>query len=348
MLKRIIHITPSNSPHVISLINARFSGDYDEFDNRIIVYGDCEKQKEAEIRSSVLKPYAVYFCSNFLSLFFSIIKLKCRIVVCHGDSYAMRTVPLLCGCKATWVCWGSYTTLSGTLLSYITYPYKFLVNHLQRYIVALMISDKEDLERTYHLNNVIVLPYPSRQYEQIAPLGLYDLPFHYPVRVLIGNSGHCAPWYKDVIKLLSKFANKIEVHCMFQYPQWQDVMSDLSQYGTSLLGKSFCLDTDFLSSIEYINYLSSYDIYICPKPTQSGLGAIHTALVLGKKVYLTGKNFEWERYLGAKVYDIETIESEGYDTFSCELSPEDKQLNRRQIVQHWDRVKEWVEFYKSL
>ena len=49
MYKRIIHITPSNSPHVISLINARFSGDYDEFDNRIIVYGDCENASYADI-----------------------------------------------------------------------------------------------------------------------------------------------------------------------------------------------------------------------------------------------------------------------------------------------------------
>lgn len=348
MLKRIIHITPSNSPHVVSLINSLLSSDFNEFDNQIIVYGDCEESKIKEIRSKILKPDAVYFCSNPISLFISIIKLKCRVVVCHGDSYAMRTMPLLLGCKVTWVCWGAYTTLSGSLLSYISYPYKFVVNHLQKHIVALMLSDKEDLEKTYHLNNVIVLPYPSHQYEQIAPLGLFDLAHHDPVKVLIGNSGHCSPWYKDVIDLVSKFGNKIEVHCMFQYPQWQDVMSDLSQYGSSLLGENFFLDTNYLSSTEYINYLSSYDIYICPKPTQSGLSAIHIALVLGKKVYLTGKNFEWERYLGAKVFEIEKIKSEDYNSFSHELTAADKQKNRERIVNHWDRVNEWVEFYKSL
>lgn len=348
MLKRIIHITPSNSPHVVSLINSRLSSDFNEFDNRIIVYGDCEESKIKEIRSKILRPDAVYFCSNPISLFISIIQLKCRVVVCHGDSYAMRTMPLLLGCKVTWVCWGAYTTLSGSLLSYISYPYKFVVNHLQKHIVALMLSDKEDLEKTYHLNNVMVLPYSSHQYEQIAPLRLFDMPIHSPLRVLIGNSGHCAPWYRESLTLLSRYKEKIEVHCMFQYPQLPEVMSNLSEFGLSIFGNNFYLDTKFLNKDEYYGYLASYDVYICPKPTQSGLGAIHISLILGKKVYVTGKNLEWERKIGAKVFEVDEIKSEDFSSFSCELSATDKQLNREQIVKHWDRVNEWVEFYRTL
>lgn len=348
MLKRIIHITPSNSPHVVSLVNSLLSSDYDKFDNRIIIYGDCEKNAESEIKSSVTKPDFVYFCANCFSLILLILKLNCRKVVCHGDSYAMRTMPLLLGCKETWVCWGAYTTLSGSLLSYISYPYKFVINHLQKHIVALMLSDKEDLEKTYHLNNVIVLPYPSHQYEQIAPLGLFDMPIHSPLRVLIGNSGHCAPWYRESLTLLSRYKDKIEVHCMFQYPQLPEAMSNLSKFGSSIFGNNFYLDTKFLNKDEYYDYLASYDVYVCPKPTQSGLGAIHISLMLGKKVYLTGKNLEWERYLGTKVFDIECIRIEDYGSFSKELSSEDKLSNREHIANHWNRVAEWIGLYKSL
>lgn len=349
MRKKIIHITSSQSPHAFTLTNSLLSNDYCEIDHRLIVYGQISEQKKGEILQLTDKTDAVSFCNGIMSLIYTLLKIRSRIVVCHGDSYLCRLIPSLLFCRVVWVCWGAYTTLSGSLLSYISYPFKYCLNNSLHLVIALMMSDRDDLIKTYHLSNVILLPYPGTKNKQYFPPSLLDTDGHTQLRVLIGNSGHCAPWYKDVLQSISRFKDEnIEVHCMFQYPSFPKQLSELNAVGTQYLGGKFYIDTEYMDKSEYYKYISSFDVYICPKPSQSGLGAIHIALLLGKKVYLTGKNLKWEQYIGAKVFEIESLYLGTYSDLCRSLSDKDKEYNREKIIQLWNNVGEWDKLYKSL
>lgn len=348
MKKRLVHIIISPSPHTASMARTVLSERYSEFDNKCIVYGSDSEEFNSDYSSLLERKNDFFRCKSISSLFSVIRRLKCKNVVCHGDAYIIRIIPLLMGCNVIWVCWGAYTRLSGSLLSYLTYPIKFIINHSLRKVVVLELSDKKDFQKTYKLNNVVVLPYPSFGGEMLISLGLLDEPQHTPLRVLIGNNGHCSPWYSGVIRTLAKFKNKTEVHCMFQYPSMPDKELELEELGRSLLNDSFVLDKDYMSPDDFFKYLSSYDIYICPKPTQSGLGVVHKALFFGKKVYLTGNNLAWERYLGAIVYSIDDIANEGFDEFAQDLTIEEKETNRKIMLNNWNRLEEWLDLYRSL
>ena len=351
-MKKIVNIYPANAPQsTIPALKARLDpkGPYVTFDNIFIVFG--------KIAADYVEDYItletefcgrVIICETPWSLVLTLKRFKANLVVSHSDSYWIRFIPKLVGAKTVWVCWGAHTTQSGTLLSKLSYPIKYAINHSMHTIIALMIADKNDLVQTFKLNNVMVLPYASLPTDNISSKEYFDRERNNKLKVLIGNSGHCYKWYVELLNDLCRFKGLIEVHCMFQYPSLPDKVTSLKLLGESLFGDSFFVDTSMMVKDEYYSYIASFDIYMCPKPTQSGLGAIHTALYFGKKVYATGKNLEWENFIGVKIYDTKSAKSQSFNEFETLLEYNEKIKNRELIYKHWDRTEEWLNFFSNL
>jgi hypothetical protein len=87
------------------------------------------------------------------------------------------------------------------------------------------------------------------------------------------------------------------------------------------------------------------DIYICDVKKQTGLGAIYTCLRLGKKLFLSGINYDWMKSLGCIVFDTGEIDQMEKEVFLQEISYEEKlnnyniinsHLNLNRILNEWD------------
>ena len=128
------------------------------------------------------------------------------------------------------------------------------------------------------------------------------------VKVLLGNNTWCLSDYYEILKIISGYKDLIQVNCMFQYPQiLESDKKDFVCYGKSIFGEDFAIDEKMMQTIEYINYMNQYDIYICSCNNQSGLGAISTCLKLGKKIFISGVNYEWINSQGFKVFHINDL-----------------------------------------
>ena len=120
---------------------------------------------------------------------------------------------------------------------------------------------------------------------------------------------------------------------------------ELQKRGKEIFRNNFILDTKLYPLNEYYSYMNNCDIYICAAQGQSGLGAIYTCLRLGKKVFLSGINYEWMKSLGCHVFHVDEIDKMEPKDFLDDISYKEKidnyriirsYLNIEQILNKWN------------
>lgn len=270
----------------------------------------------------------------------------------HGISYkGMFSFVRLNVKNLNWICWGQGASINyRNWKSIIFTPFKRWIYHHFQTTVVLLNGDKLTLMKDYAMKNIIVLPYYTESYERMRDVYNQLRSLNYdkdkPV-IYLGNSTNCIDSYFELLNTLSRFVGKIELHCMLQYGSTSShkKLEDLINYGKSLFANDFYPDVDYMDERTYLQYMNKCDVYICGRKSQSGLGAIHTALILGKKIYITGKNFDHIISKSYRVFELSSLD----DTFMHPLSDEDRILNYNLQFSQQETIRSaWVEYLSAL
>ena len=169
--------------------------------------------------------------------------------------------------------------------------------------------------------------------------------------VLLGNNSSNINEYISLLKILAKYKGKIRVQCMLHYNLNKDELYyKLIELGNSIYGDDFRSNEEFYDYEDYIHYMNKCTIYICGSTTQTGLGAIDTCLSLGKKIYITGKNYEWVTSFGAVVYKLdEILNNISYDDFIEDIPHQTKIYNNKCVYNHkMDSPEKWKKYFSML
>lgn len=282
-------------------------------------------------------------------------KFKKYSFLLHGMTYTCMSTLILSGVKLNWVCWGAGASINKQNWKSILFtPAKILIYHRFHNITALMTGDKVSLERDYLLNRVEVLPYyPSTIVhfkENLIKLNKTSI-HRAKFAILLGNSANCISSYYKLLDRLSRFKGLVTINCMMQYPQInKQTLSNLKNKGEAIFGKdSFFCDTEMLDTKAYFDYMSQFDIYVCGRAEQSGLGAANTSILLGKKVFLTGKNLQWMRSRGFLVYDLNDIENDSESDFFNLPTEEQKKINFEKQYTDTEEIKNrWIQYLQKI
>lgn len=298
---------------------------YDAFENEIsthFTYEETEKQ---------------------LSFFLK--KKKQDSIIVHGDSYPCIRQAAESKTRANWICWG-YVPPKGYkwIVSNISFFIRKKTYNRLNNIVCLLLGDKNELEKIYDLKNAMVLPYMGIKDTNILDPYIKANSNRKQRIVYVGNSGHNYQSYLNILPILSKYKGQIKVHVMFQYPNWPDKKELVNNLGRELFGDDFVIDETLMDIHSYRTYMSDCDIYICNDMSQTGLGAIHFCAYVGKKIYIAGKNLEWEKELGVNVFNTDDIKDMSFESFSRELTVQEKEYNKEEMKRLWDQKDNWIEF----
>lgn len=273
----------------------------------------------------------------------------------HGMTYACMCTLIISGVKLNWVCWGAGASVNWRNWKSILFtPFKILIYHRFHTIITLMAGDKITLEHDFLLKGVKVLPYFAYNAVHFKDKFIKlnrNKDHKSKLAVLLGNSAHCIDTYYELLDKLSRFKGLITVNCMMQYPRIDNrILLDLKEKGEALFGRdSFFLDTEMLETEAYFAYMAKFDIYICGTLEQSGLGAANTCIILGKKVYLTGKNLDWMRSCGLFVCDVKSIENSSDCDFLELLTERQKNFNFNKRYTSVEEIKEkWIRYLQII
>ena len=273
-------------------------------------------------------------------------------ILFHGGTSIWWQAAFDAGCEnVNWICWGGdakwdtsrrkeqnvLKRLIGGLYDRIMYRKRVKLYSRFKSIVALMEADKKSIVSQFKVNadKIYVISYWSRRNTTFRHIieDLINSPrTHQPNKplVLLGNNPGNIPYYSTLLDVLKRFSGRINLHCMLQYSlEKNDAYYALVEKGKSLFGNDFVTDEDFMSMDQYYPYMNTADVYICAHPDQSGLGAINTMILLGKKVYITGKNLEYITGYGAKVNEVSELENVSYENLIAPV-PKSEQIKNRQ------------------
>lgn len=350
-MKDIVHIMPYNSDHIILQLIREFNQDLNISDvvYEFILFGIREVNRDAkynELEKELSIQFKYIESEKVLSQYLKE-KYNSSILI-HGDSFICIKQAVKYSNRVSWVCWG-FIPQKGSkfLLSNISFILRKRIYQKLKNIVCLISSDKNSLSQLYKLKNLTVLPYCGTKNHEVLDKYASDKHNHNPLNVYLGNSGHNYQSYLDLLTLLAKYRGLMKVHVMFQYPDWPEKKELVRKAGQELFGDDFVLDETMMDLETYRDYMSQCDVYICGDKSQTGLGAIHFSLYVGTKVFITGNNLEWEKELGAIIFDVESIKNMSFAAFSRELLPEEKEHNRNVMINLWNQRDNWIDFLKN-
>ena len=253
----------------------------------------------------------------------------------------------------TWVCWGSiYNPKRSNFIKYTLgiYLYKIIYNNYSN-IICTMQADCDHLIKLYNVKNTCFIPYYSDLCIVAKSLIKEEIKNN-NIRVLLGNNGSCVDsYYADLRKLEIHKNKNIEIDCMLNYGCTEKQKLNLISTAVSHFGSQFKAHTTLLPKEQYYNFMSNCDIYISSVKAQSGLGAIYLLLLLGKKIFLAGKNYEHIHSFDAIIYQSDQIMEFSFQEFCKPLTNKEKEHNylvTMKLLNIEDVVIKWEQFYNKL
>lgn len=365
MLKReenqkIVHVLPANVYHLSPNIIEIYLDCFSEFNSIFVCLGNPNIDWDRYTKLFSKYNHTDFFLCDNLRDFFKILwKYRKYAFLLHSDSIMWKIYLIILNCKnINWVCWGSGVDINNSVKSILSAIIKKIVYNRLQSIVVLLRDDIISLEKKFNFKNVHLIPYTKSESSARIYFDLFDKRLSIERKknkkpiILLGNSFHRIKSYIELLKILSIYKGLIVVHCMLQYSVVKNKTYDFfKEMGESIFKEDFILDTKYHNSMDdYIDYMNIPDIYICGAKTQSGLGAISTSLLLGKKIYLTGKNYNWTIFRGCKIYDIKEINSTlDFKEFISELSSEEKKINTQILRSRVDGDRAaWREYLSGL
>jgi hypothetical protein len=343
----IVHIFTASRYHLVPSLSKGFATVYrNDADHFFILYGDENLDKQLYVKQFAQIGFSNYvFCDSFWKLTKQLFQHREDALLFHAGNYIWHITALLLNYNnVNWVCWGGGTTFSNSWKSRIGGVFKkYTFNHF-RSIVTLMEPERQQLIKNFGISSekIRTISYVSIKDDEsefdllcknLLEGGSVNL--DKPV-VLLGNSHFWISSYIDMLHRLKQYKGKIKVQCMLNYEfKKTEKYQTLVSLGKSIFGDDFQTNEDFYSErADYLNYMNGCDIYICAVKKQTGLGAISACLRLGKKIYITGDNYEWAKQAyHSIVFPLETISDNlCFEEFVKPLSFEEKMSNYQNRV----------------
>jgi len=356
----IVHILPSNRYHLTPDIAEGYIKNYKQFNHAIILFGDKQTNKQLYINIFEKLDFKYFhFCQNNKEFVKLLWKYRENPIVFHGGNYFRFILAILVKSNnINWVCWGSGTTIYKTTKSKLSAKIKKLIYSNFNSIVTLMDQDRNSIIEHFKVNpsRIITLPYATGNNDNLNDFHLELLKNERMLNskplVLLGNNSCCMEDYSKLLDILRQYSGKISVQCMLHYDlEKNKTYYNLIEKGKYFFGDDFKTNEEFYSDIkEYIKYMNHFDIYICSAMYQTGLGAIGTALKLGKKIFLSGRNYEYFNSKGTKIFKVESINSTlSLESFISPLTMEEKLLNYEKMVETTENNHEkWVKYFNDI
>lgn len=368
----IVHIFYADMYHLTPRISRGFGTKYKNFEHKFILFGNkiLDRKKYIELYSSI--EFDNYlFCSNLFEFLKIIRKYKNDVVLFHGGKYKWHFTSLFAGVKnINWVCWGGGTVVSKSS-SYkwkLFTPFMRYIYSKYQTIAVLMEEDRIGLAENFNVNEakIFLVPYSSSDPNINKNLYLSLLESNNKETldlngqtknktkplILLGNNSGNIKGYIELLDQLKMYAGKIRVQCMLHYSVTKnDTYDTLIELGNKLYGSDFRSNEEFYDrGKDYIKYMNTCDVYICNAENQRGLGAIYTTLSLGKKIYLTGKNYSWIKSLNTIIYNVEMINDElVFDDFIKPLKYDEQLINNGAILELRKKSeKRWFDYLTLL
>ena len=85
-------------------------------------------------------------------------------------------------------------------------------------------------------------------------------------------------------------------------------------------------------------------------PEQTGLGATHRCLRLGKKLFLCGANYDYAKQIGCYIGHVQDLDTVTYEEFITPLSLEQKVHNLNSVNDILDSnvvTSKWYQYIKN-
>ena len=325
--------------------------------SQYIYINEKSSSKVTRLLSNISKRLLKIEFHNFeIDLIKYISSLSNQSIILHAD-YSTAFYLLLrlkTNMNKNWVCWGYiyYVQEGCKIIRDIRNSlYKSIYNSYTN-IICLMEEDCEELRKLYKLKNTNFLPYYNELPLRIEKLSLKEAQRGNAGKILLGNSGRCIDFYYDDLKRLKKYIkNNISVDCMLNYGSTEKQNIKLNEAATILYGSKFKAHTVLWPKEQYYDFMNHFDIYISSIISQSGLGAIYLMLLLGKKVFLAGKNYDHLKKTGAVVFHSDQINELSFQDFCRPLTTEEKEQNKTVIMKLLDCETlslKWDQLYSTI
>lgn len=356
----IVHVFTGNRYHLVPGISKGIALTYKTQEHYFVIAGDSsiDKSKYIELYKSI--GFSNYcFCTNKKELYGILVKNRKNPIVFHAGAYGDFAIAYLTGCKnVNWICWGTGASIGRNAKSKVFSLIKRILYRHFRNIVVLMTPDKKTIIKDFGVKekSVSIIPYSSllsfdayKLSESIRTKN-HGLKNEKP-RILLGNNPSNIPQYITMLHQLSRFSGKIEIHCMCQYSLVKDEKYyKLAKIGESIYGNDFHIDETFMDKELYNEYIAGFDVYMCGNRNQSGLGAIGFCIRLGKKVFVTGKNYDWFKDdYNAIVYDIEEIDNMSLADFVKPLTENEIYYNVNSLKSKInENISQWENWYNTI
>ncbi len=342
----IVHVLSGNQLHLVPNIIKTFTRIYSRDINSFYVV--IINNAEENTKQYYTKLFEDLNCTNYKLLYsktqfgFFCLKNSSTSFLFHGGRVSWMGIAVFTGLKRiSWICWGGGSTLNPTLRGRFTNKIKrYLYNRFCN-IITLIDEDKQSIVRDFEvdISKIQTIPYPSfkANAENAEIINCVISEKHViqeKVLVLLGNSPLNIDYYLDMIKRLAKYRGRIRVRCMNNYCLVKDEKYNrLIELGSAIFGHDFESSEVFFAFPDYVRYMNECDIYICSTPEQSGLGAIQVCLLLGKKIFIHGKNLSSMRCAtNAIVFDTDDICPQlSFEDFIKPLSLQEINHNRQSL-----------------
>lgn len=348
----IVHIFTANRYHLVPQIIKGFLKNFPKGGHHYLLIGD--KTSNFNIYQKIFNEYdydEYTYLKSFGQLIREFNRFKDHKIILHAGPYYWMLYLILRSKDVNWVCWGSGAKINLNFKSWFFTPLKIFLYRKFHSVGALMIQDTDTLKYDFGLDVVHTLSYFD--ISDVFPYSEKKLTLDLSISntIYVGNNSSCLDSYFIIIKKLARFNESLNVLCMANYSfKETEKSNNLKKLGHEIFGNNFTLDTTFYTLEDYYDYMNKCDIYICGVEKQTGLGAIYTALRLGKKVFLSGKNFEWIKTLGCHIYHVNDIEKMNIANFKSHLTIEQKLENYKLITQFLspEIIKnKWIAFFET-
>ena len=278
--------------------------------------------------------------------------LKCKSLFLHNISYLNNKLLLTFAFlskikKVYWIMWGQdlycYRTSSAKLN-------EFCRRSLIRNLRGIIFHVKGDYELAKKWYNTKALYFQGgyssdfSEFEKFNPRLNNSERVSEFYRIQIGNSASLQNRHIDALEKLKKLnLDNVEIYVPLSYAGSKEYIESVIETGKAFWGDNFFPMTDFMSSEDYSQYLSSIDIAVFNMDRQMALGNITRLALMGKKVYINDYTTSWDFYddHGVKLFAFNKIDFDNKDASGEFLKP----LSFEEKIKNFDMTKKRHEMF---
>lgn len=360
----IVHLFPSNAPHLTRTLARMMVGYFGELQTRVYIRAvsptstahmreslSCVQDLPPVCQGGLLAlgywgrwaqtPSGSCFCAYikfalrqclpsfgicpFLRLIFG-----SRRILIHGYTLSLITLLVLriVGKKVCLIHWGGRPNF-GRRLGWMNR----LAYRLYNRVYVLMSPETRYFSRITR-DKVVVLPYSG------PALPIDTCVRTYNAEVIWGNSCWSLNDYHELMAR-TDWGGLRSIVCMLNYgmEDRQDAVDSFVLEAQKKYGSIFYAWRETLPLDEYRNVMEGPAFYICASKTQTGLGAISLAIRQGKTLILRGDNYQWMDYLGIKTYNLDDLDELSEQTLRrIFLTPEQQLHNKTTWARHFQDI----------